>query len=65
MMTVDAPLLGRRLNEYRNSFGIPKGMGYPNILPDVDFSNLVDQAADLSYGEQLNLPSCSRHVMGS
>ncbi|KAM0549221.1 hypothetical protein ACHAPJ_009531 [Fusarium lateritium] len=49
MLTVDAPLLGRRLNEYRNSFGIPKGMGYPNILPGVDFDNLVDQATDLSY----------------
>lgn len=59
MMTVDAPMLGRRLNEYRNSFGIPKGMGYPNILPDVDFSNLVDQAADLSYGEESGLASCS------
>ncbi|KAF5005319.1 hypothetical protein FDECE_8215 [Fusarium decemcellulare] len=54
MMTVDAPLLGRRLNEYRNSFGIPKGMGYPNILPDADFSNLVDQAADLSYEDAIN-----------
>ncbi|KAI8654851.1 FMN hydroxy acid dehydrogenase domain-containing protein [Fusarium keratoplasticum] len=53
MMTVDAPMLGRRLNEYRNSFGIPKGMGYPNILPDVDFSNLVDQAADLSYEDSI------------
>ncbi|UPL02725.1 hypothetical protein LCI18_013659 [Fusarium solani-melongenae] len=53
MMTVDAPMLGRRLNEYRNSFGIPKGMGYPNILPDVDFSNLVDQAADLSYEDSV------------
>ncbi|RSL42543.1 hypothetical protein CEP53_012135 [Fusarium sp. AF-6] len=53
MMTVDAPMLGRRLNEYRNSFGIPRGMGYPNILLDVDFSNLVDQAADLSYEDSV------------
>ncbi|KAI8713133.1 FMN hydroxy acid dehydrogenase domain-containing protein [Fusarium sp. LHS14.1] len=53
MMTVDALMLGRRLNEYRNSFGIPKGMGYPNILPDVDLSNLVDQAADLSYEDSV------------
>lgn len=51
MMTVDATMLGRRLNEYRNSFGIPKGMGYPNICPDADMTNLVDQGADLAYGK--------------
>ncbi|KAJ5102823.1 FMN-dependent dehydrogenase family protein [Penicillium argentinense] len=41
MITVDAPMLGRRLNEYRNSFGIPEGMGYPNIVPGTDMANLV------------------------
>lgn len=50
-MTVDAPLLGRRLNEYRNSFGLPAGLGYPNIAPDGDFANLVDQGDGLAYGE--------------
>lgn len=50
MMTVDAPVLGRRLNEYRNSFGIPKNMGYPNIAPDTDMSNLVDKGEGLAYG---------------
>ncbi|CAG9988779.1 unnamed protein product [Clonostachys byssicola] len=54
MLTVDAPRLGRRLNEYRNSFGIPEGMGYPNILPGVDFSNLEDKGADLAYEDSLN-----------
>lgn len=50
MMTVDATMLGRRLNEYRNSFGIPEGMGYPNILPGADMTDLVDKGADLAYG---------------
>lgn len=51
MMTVDAPMLGRRLNEFRNSFGIPEGMGYPNIAPDSDMRNLVDQSSGLTYGK--------------
>ncbi|KAL6918468.1 hypothetical protein FSST1_009963 [Fusarium sambucinum] len=31
-LTVDAPLLGRRLNEYRNNFCLPDGLGWPNLL---------------------------------
>ncbi|KAM5380914.1 hypothetical protein ACJZ2D_003223 [Fusarium nematophilum] len=41
-------------NEYRNSFGLPKGLGYPNIAPDGDFGNLVDQGADLTYEDNIN-----------
>ncbi|OJZ87843.1 hypothetical protein ASPFODRAFT_32470 [Aspergillus luchuensis CBS 106.47] len=51
MLTVDAPMLGRRLNEYRNSFGIPKGMGYPNLAPGSDMSNLTETGEGLAYGE--------------
>lgn len=51
MLTVDAPMLGRRLNEYRNSFGIPKGMGYPNLAPGSDMSNLTEPGEGLAYGE--------------
>ena len=51
MLTVDAPMLGRRLNEYRNSFGIPKGMGYPNLAPGLDMSNLTEPGEGLAYGE--------------
>ncbi|GLB02636.1 hypothetical protein AtubIFM57258_006093 [Aspergillus tubingensis] len=49
MLTVDAPMLGRRLNEYRNSFGIPKGMGYPNLAPGSDMSNLTEPGEGLAY----------------
>ncbi|RAH52451.1 FMN-dependent dehydrogenase family protein [Aspergillus piperis CBS 112811] len=49
MLTVDAPMLGRRLNEYRNSFGIPKGMGYPNLAPGSDMSNLTETGEGLAY----------------
>ncbi|KAF0318890.1 hypothetical protein GQ607_013849 [Colletotrichum asianum] len=54
MMTVDAPMLGCRLNEYRNAFGLPEGMGYPNIAPGMDMRNLVDQGLDLTYEDGMN-----------
>ena len=31
-LSVDVPVLGHRLNEYRNDFRIPADMSYPNIL---------------------------------
>jgi (S)-2-hydroxy-acid oxidase len=52
-LTLDGPRLGRRLNEYRNSFGLPKGMEYPNLFPGVDLSNLVDSGDEMAYGESI------------
>lgn len=31
-MSVDVPVLGRRLNEMRNNFTLPKDLTFPNIL---------------------------------
>ncbi|KAH8680637.1 (S)-2-hydroxy-acid oxidase [Xylariales sp. PMI_506] len=31
-LSVDTPLLGRRLNEYRNNFTLPEGLEWPNLL---------------------------------
>ncbi|PYI00913.1 FMN-dependent dehydrogenase family protein [Aspergillus sclerotiicarbonarius CBS 121057] len=53
MLTVDAPMLGRRLNEFRNSFGIPKGMDYPNIAPCLDMSNLTHKGEGMAYEDSL------------
>lgn len=50
-LTLDGPRLGRRLNEYHNSFGVPKGMEYPNLFPGVDVSNLEDCGDMMAYGE--------------
>ncbi|EXJ86915.1 glycolate oxidase [Capronia epimyces CBS 606.96] len=36
-ITCDLPILGRRLNEYKNQFSIPEGLTVPNLPPDVDF----------------------------
>jgi (S)-2-hydroxy-acid oxidase len=33
-LSVDCPLLGRRLNEYRNNFTLPQGLEWPNLLSD-------------------------------
>ncbi|TDZ26818.1 Oxidase FUB9 [Colletotrichum orbiculare MAFF 240422] len=33
-LSVDTPLLGRRLNEYRNNFCLPDGVEWPNLLSD-------------------------------
>ena len=33
-LSVDTPLLGRRLNEYRNNFVLPDDMEWPNLLSD-------------------------------
>ncbi|KAI7204637.1 hypothetical protein D0869_01090 [Hortaea werneckii] len=33
-LSVDVPLLGRRLNEFRNDFHLPDGMEWPNLLSD-------------------------------
>jgi len=30
-LTADFPVLGRRLNEYRNSFKLPPGVSFPNL----------------------------------
>ena len=39
-LTVDAAFLGKRLNEYRNSFAMPKGTVYPNLGEDINCDNL-------------------------
>jgi (S)-2-hydroxy-acid oxidase len=52
-------LLGRRLNEFRNGFGMPKGMTYPNIDPDMDASNLEGGDNALAYGQQPHQPPSS------
>jgi len=33
-LSVDVPLLGRRLNEFRNGFCLPEGMEWPNLMSD-------------------------------
>jgi (S)-2-hydroxy-acid oxidase len=31
-LSVDVPVLGKRLNEYRNDYTLPESMQWPNIL---------------------------------
>ncbi|KAH2626278.1 hypothetical protein KXV18_007421 [Aspergillus fumigatus] len=55
-VTLDVPYLGRRLNEYRNNFGVPKGMEYPNLFPGVDVTNLEDGDESMAYDNSLEWP---------
>ncbi|KAL6357093.1 hypothetical protein LRP88_10711 [Fusarium phalaenopsidis] len=49
LVTLDAPYLGRRLNEFRNKFSLPQGMEYPNLFPGVDVTNLEDGDESMAY----------------
>lgn len=51
VLTVDAPILGRRLNEYRNSFEPPEGTTFPNISLDHKASFMNSSEQDLINGE--------------
>ncbi len=53
LLTLDVPYLGRRLNEFRNDFGVPQGMEYPNLFPGVDVTNLEDGDDSMAYGIDL------------
>lgn len=52
LLTVDGVVLGRRLNEFRNSFSLPAGITYPNIESDADPSALAGAADSLNYGSK-------------
>ncbi|CEN59831.1 hypothetical protein ASPCAL02272 [Aspergillus calidoustus] len=56
-VTLDCPYLGRRLNEFRNRFSVPKGMEFPNLFPGVDVTNLEDGDERMAY--DLNGPKLS------
>lgn len=43
-------MLGRRLNEFRNSFSLPEGITFPNIESDSDPSALAGANDSLDYG---------------
>jgi len=45
-LSVDVPVLGKRLNEYRNEYQLPEDMSWPNIL-----SNGSDTSSRTEYGK--------------
>ncbi|KAF8862386.1 FMN-dependent dehydrogenase [Acephala macrosclerotiorum] len=49
LLTVDGVVLGRRLNEFRNSFSLPEGITFPNIESDSDPSALAGANDSLDY----------------
>ncbi|CAD0027606.1 unnamed protein product [Aureobasidium pullulans] len=57
-LSVDIPVLGLRLNEYRNSFTLPEGLSWPNFqqtsdpLTESDYADL-DYDADFTWEDSL------------
>ncbi|KAH9892093.1 FMN-dependent dehydrogenase [Xylariomycetidae sp. FL2044] len=66
LVTLDVPYLGRRLNEFRNNFGVPEGMEYPNLYPGVDVSNLEDSKGEMGYDSSIEwaelMEFCRKHT---
>lgn len=53
-MSVDVPVLGKRLNEMKNNFTLPKDLAFPNILSgggdEFSTSNETREEGPKSYG---------------
>ncbi|KAL4736094.1 FMN-dependent dehydrogenase [Aspergillus similis] len=55
-VTLDCSYLGRRLNEFRNRFSVPKGMEFPNLFPGMDVTNLEDGDETMAYDDTIQWP---------
>ncbi|KAH8899046.1 FMN-dependent dehydrogenase family protein [Thozetella sp. PMI_491] len=53
LLTVDAPTLGRRLNEYRNGIDLPPGFKFPNIEYDPKSFRDTKRDADNTFANLL------------
>jgi (S)-2-hydroxy-acid oxidase len=51
-LSVDVPMLGRRLNEYRNDFTIPENLAWPNLLSTgkAELSGITNESQDYEFG---------------
>ncbi|KAL5356578.1 FMN-dependent dehydrogenase [Aspergillus floccosus] len=60
-LSVDVPVLGKRLNEYRNNYELPKDMSWPNILSNgSDTSNRTDYDPSLDW--ESTIPWLRKHT---
>ncbi|ETI29088.1 hypothetical protein G647_01541 [Cladophialophora carrionii CBS 160.54] len=50
--SVDVPVLGRRLNEFRNAFSLPPDLGFPNLL-STGHDEFADGASSQDYDASL------------
>ena len=57
-LSVDVPVLGKRLNEYRNNYELPEDMEWPNIL-----SNGADTSNKTDYGKYFPLSHQPSHPL--
>ena len=60
-LSVDVPLLGRRLNEFRNDFHLPEGMEWPNLLSNgkaelnQDLSDHTQETRSYEFGQYIQV----------
>jgi (S)-2-hydroxy-acid oxidase len=50
MVTVDCAVLGRRLNEARNGFKLPRNLELPCLPADLNWRDMVTDDDRLKYG---------------
>lgn len=53
LVTLDCARLGRRLNEYRNAFVLPRGLEFPNMFPGVDVTTMADGDDRMAYDDSI------------
>lgn len=51
VVTVDVPYLGRRLNEHRNQFALPRHLTFPNLPDGVDVHGMVTTDPRVTYNK--------------
>ncbi|KAJ0330760.1 hypothetical protein COL5a_003064 [Colletotrichum fioriniae] len=61
-LSVDTPLLGRRLNEYRNNFCLPDGIEWPNLLSDGKSELSGDEKDNPSLDWDSAIPWLKKHT---
>lgn len=58
VLTVDCPVLGRRLNEMKNTFKMPAGSRYPNVDRTADAGESLDVGGEgMRYGQRPTIRS--------
>lgn len=53
MLSVDIPTLGKRYNEHKNKFALPKHLKFPNLPEGVDVHGMSDGDPRVSYSREV------------
>ena len=59
-LTIDCPYLGRRLNEYKNNFSLPKHLKFPNLPYNDEEGDMTNGVTSLEYDNRLDWEDIKR-----